>query len=521
MISVNNNILGNNFLKFIFFTFPFLLISGPFLPDLFVVFISLYFVVYFFFRNFLLFRNNLIFFFLIFYLYINISSYFAYLPSVSFQTSVPYIRFILFAVFTAYLLKNILDLKKIIFYSFLISYVLLFVDALIQISTGQNILGYPIVNARVASLFRDKLIMGSYVARTLPILIAISYLENLKHGNFIRTFCIILAGTLVYLSAERISSFFYIMTVIVYLFLLPNKKQVFYYIGLSAFVFLILIFSKPSSLERIYKHTVNQMGVGYQFLFSERHEMHFLTAYRMFLDRKFLGHGIKSFRYLCDDPRYTVKEVIINNNKNFSPIDGYVYFLDSNISNDYTKVFLVQKSQNIEFEKKFKIFYDGLKNKDGHDFDEQIRAFELFVTNNAIVNFIVHNEIFNQKKTGSSIKKGDYIYSNSSITNGCNTHPHSSHLQILSELGLIGYLFLFCFLVYLSFLFMQHAISLVFKKKITPENESLYCVFVVLGIVQSLFPVIPSANIFNNWISCLLYFKIAFLFHYLYFYKKL
>ena len=519
-MGVNNNMLGDNFLKFVFFTFPFLLISGPFLPDLFVVFISVYFVVYFFvFKNFLLFRKNLIFFFLIFYLYINISSYFAYLPSVSFQTSIPYIRFILFAVFTAYLLKNILNLKKIIFYSFLISYCLLFVDAIIQISTGQNILGYPIVNSRAASLFRDKLIMGSYVARTLPILIAISYLENLKHGNFIRTFSIILAGILVYFSAERVSSFFYIMTVVVYLFLLPNKKQVFFYIGLAAFTFLILIFSKPSSLERLYKHTSSQVSGANHFLFSERHEMHFLTAYRMFLDRKFLGHGIKAFRHLCDDPRYTVKEIIINNNKKFSPIDGYVYFLNSEIINNYTRVFIVQKSQKIEFEEEFKI-YDEINHKDDH-YLKQTKRFHFFIINNAIVNFQVNNKILNQKKSGSSIKKGDYIYSNSDISNGCNTHPHSSHLQILSELGLIGYLFLFCFLVYLSFLFMRHAISIVFKKKITPENESLYCVFVVLGIVQSLFPVIPSANIFNNWISCLLYFKIAFLFHYLYFYKKL
>tara|TARA_B110000971_G_C19919552_1_gene458492 strand:+ start:21 stop:950 length:930 start_codon:yes stop_codon:yes gene_type:complete len=309
------------------------------------------------------------------------------------------------------------------------------------------------------------------------------------------------------------------MTVVVYLFLLPNKKQVFFYIGLAAFTFLILIFSKPSSLERLYKHTSSQVSGANQFLFSERHEMHFLTAYRMFLDRKFIGHGIKAFRNLCDDPRYTVKEIIINNNKKFSPIDGYVYFLNPDITNSPARVFIVQKSQKIEFEEEFKI-YDEINYKDDH-YLKQTKRFHFFIINNAIVNFNVYNKMFNQKKSGSSIKKGDYIYSNSDISNGCNTHPHSSHLQILSELGLIGYLFLFCFLVYLSFLFMRHAISIVFKKKITPENESLYCVFVVLGIVQSLFPVIPSANIFNNWISCLLYFKIAFLFHYLYFYKKL
>jgi hypothetical protein len=94
---------------------------------------------------------------------------------------------ILFSIFFAYILEKILNLKKIIFYSFLFSYIILFFDSLIQIKTGQNLLGYPIVNGRVASLFRDKLIMGSYVARTLPILLAICYLENFKYNNFLKT----------------------------------------------------------------------------------------------------------------------------------------------------------------------------------------------------------------------------------------------------------------------------------------------------------------------------------------------
>ena len=75
----------------------------------------------------------------------------------------------------------------ICFFSFLFSYLILFIDSVIQLKTGQNILGYPTVINRIASLFRDKLVMGSYVSRTLPVLIAISYLVNFKYANFLRS----------------------------------------------------------------------------------------------------------------------------------------------------------------------------------------------------------------------------------------------------------------------------------------------------------------------------------------------
>ncbi len=35
--------------------------------------------------------------------------------------------------------------------------------------------------------------------------------------------------------------------------------------------------------------------------------MHILTAYRMFLEKKFIGHGINSFRHLCDKEPYSTE----------------------------------------------------------------------------------------------------------------------------------------------------------------------------------------------------------------------
>jgi len=520
---ISNNNLNNLFLRIIFCIFPFLLISGSFFPDLFITLTALYFLTYCFFcLNFSFFKHKLVVFFLIFYFYININSYFAYLSSMSFQTTLPYIRMILFSIFFAYILEKILNLKKIIFYSFLFSYIILFFDSLIQIKTGQNLLGYPIVNGRVASLFRDKLIMGSYVARTLPILLAICYLENFKYNNFLKIFCIIIAGALVFFSAERVSLFYYIATVIVYLVLLPNKKKIIFNFSLVFFFFLILIFFKPSSTDRLYKHTLAQINQNNKYLFSERHEMHFLTAYEMFLDKKFLGHGIKSFRYLCDNPRYTVKEIIIDNNKKFSPIDGYVYFVntDAGKEKNYYVIFLTE-FQKQEFEK----IVDSIRNiqTDKSNFMLDENKFKLFLVNNSIFyNELIYKVLYQKVKSASLVKQGDYIYSYAEYENGCNTHPHSLHLQILSELGILGYIFLFSFFIYLIILFMKNLINLNFnKKKNVPKNKSLYCVFIVLALILSLFPVLPSGNIFNNWILSMFYFKLAFLLHYLYFYKKL
>jgi len=236
---------------------------------------------------------------------------------------------ILFSIFLAYLLLKVENLKKIIFYSFLFSYLILFIDSIIQLKTGQNIFGYPI-NAvgRVGSLFREKLVMGSYVSRTLPVLIAITYFINLKQVIFLRALLLFLAACLVFLSTERIAMFYFIMTFLLYIILMPNKKQAFLYVAALIILFLVLNSFKPSTYNRLVKQTQFQFNEKKGSFFSERHEMHFITAYRMFLEKKIFGHGIKSFRYLCNQEPYSTRDLLISNNRNYSPVDGYFYITE-------------------------------------------------------------------------------------------------------------------------------------------------------------------------------------------------
>ena len=91
---------SKKYYQWIIFLFPFLLISGPFLPDLIISLASIFFLIKVI-KNgeYYLLRNNIFYFLIAFYFYININSFFSYKPYISYETSIPYIRFILFAFF--------------------------------------------------------------------------------------------------------------------------------------------------------------------------------------------------------------------------------------------------------------------------------------------------------------------------------------------------------------------------------------------------------------------------------------
>jgi len=248
--------------------------------------------------------------------------------------------------------------------------------------------------------------------------------------------------------------------------------------------------------------------------------MHFITAYRMFLDKKFLGHGINSFRYLCDQFPYSTRDIIIKNNQNYAPTDGY-YYLKRNFINNKTFVYYILESQKLEFEKISKILEDAIILKDEYKIREGIKNFDLFKNKNLIISFPVDLQIVDSIKSSTKVNKGDYVFANNEFENGCNTHPHSSHLQILAELGLLGYIFLFSFFAYLIFLFFKNFMNIFFKTQKTSENNyNLYKIFILLALIQHLFPIIPSGNIFNNWLSVLFYFDLAFLLNFHYYNKK-
>jgi len=183
---INKFIFSNNFLNRILIVLISLIIitypSGPFLPDLFLVISVLIFF-------FVLIKkkltkyvfNHYTLFFFIFYLYIIINSFFAILPKVSLISSGFYFRFYLFSMVIWYLLDEEKKFKKIIFWVLLAIVLFVNIDTIWQYFNTKDLFGFESQQHRLSGPFDEELIVGSYLSKMVPLLIALNYLNKFKN----------------------------------------------------------------------------------------------------------------------------------------------------------------------------------------------------------------------------------------------------------------------------------------------------------------------------------------------------
>ena len=165
----------------------------------------------------------------------------------------------------------------------------------------------------------------------------------------------------------------------------------------------------PTAKERVIDTTLNQMNLSDNkkdereqqgiYIFSKEHTHHYITAYKMYLENKLLGVGVKNFRNFCDDEKYKI----------------------SNLS--------------------------------------------------------------------------------------CSSHPHNTYLQILSETGVIGFLFLIIVLI----LFCKYILKHLFLKLRGKHYFNDFEICILSGIAIYLWPIVPTGNVFNNWLNIALIINIPFL----------
>jgi len=91
----------------------------------------------------------------------------------------------------------------------------------------------------------------------------------------------------------------------------------------------------------------------------------------------------------------------------------------------------------------------------------------------------------------------------------CTTHPHNSYLQLLSETGLLGVLFIFLIFFMISkFFFIR--IFFTKKKRFDLNKYQLIKYISLLAIFINLWPLSPNGSFFNNWLSSIYYYSIRF-----------
>ena len=184
-------------------------------------------------------------------------------------------------------------------------------------------------------------------------------------------------------------------------------------ITLFSSILLLVIISlfNPIAKERVIDQTINDMNLEFNFdnqnktkedgiyIFSKQHTHHYITAYKMFLENKIFGVGVKNFRRFCNDPKFKESEL------------------------------------------------------------------------------------------------------------SCATHPHNTYIQILTETGIIGFVFLITVFLFFCKNILVHLV-LKFKKK---YYFSDFEICILSGVLIYLWPIIPTGNVFNNWLNIMMILNLPFL----------
>jgi O-antigen ligase len=167
----------------------------------------------------------------------------------------------------------------------------------------------------VTSFFGDEKILGSYLSKMWPIFFGLSILINKQNKRFtyLLVLIFILSESLIFLSGER-AAFFFINLSTVFILIFSKNLFKLRLISFLASVLLLIIISNfyPIAKQRIIDLSLEQINLVDRsikknkeiYIFSKEHTMIYKAAYKIFLDNKLLGVGVKNFRTICKKEKY-------------------------------------------------------------------------------------------------------------------------------------------------------------------------------------------------------------------------
>ncbi len=91
----------------------------------------------------------------------------------------------------------------------------------------------------------------------------------------------------------------------------------------------------------------------------------------------------------------------------------------------------------------------------------------------------------------------------------CETHPHQTYIELLSEAGIFAFLMVAMIFIFLCYISIKHFIFKFIKDKKGIVNDFEVCL--LSAFIISLWPFSPSGSFFNNWMSIVYYFPVGLL----------
>lgn len=299
---------------------PFCLITGPFLSDLLLSFVALYF---FFFTKNIQYPNIIKVFLKIFFLFffiVLISSFLAEDKILSLTNSIFYFRFCLFSVCFYFILSLNKSILNKIFYVLLFCYLILIIDGLYQFYFKVNILGFTLDaqshGRRVSSFFGDELVYGSYLARFSPLFFGLVFyiFKNTSNNHILIIIFVILLEIAVFISGERTAFLLFNIIIFLMLILLNGYKKIRLSVSIliPILMILLLLIDSPAKYRIVNKTFIDlkPKDYGSEFvIINKQYHEHYLSSYSIFTDNKFFGVGPKNFRVVCKEEKYNFSKL--------------------------------------------------------------------------------------------------------------------------------------------------------------------------------------------------------------------
>ena len=300
------------FSVFLLCALPVTLLTGPFLSDLSLSLIGLFFLLYSL-KNRLwnYYKNIFVILFSLFYFWLIIRSLFSLEIIYSLEGTLFYFRYLFFSLGVFYLFNSMPDLAKKLGLSIFITLLLVGADGYFQWITGFNIFGWTAAGRtdRLASFFGDELILGGYLARLTPVglgLLVYAY-KPTKIKITLGLFFLIYIDVLIFGSGER-AAFFFITLFSFLLIFLSNNYKIYRLVTflISSIIITSVTLLVPASNLKV-KETLSQATTNTVVPYapySPLHEEHYIVAFKIFKDNPVFGQAPNMFDILCLEKKY-------------------------------------------------------------------------------------------------------------------------------------------------------------------------------------------------------------------------
>ena len=317
-----------NILSYFLILLPVFMISGPFLSDLSVSILAI--ASFFYLKKKKFFNNHFFIIFIFFWILILSSTILSENKILAYKSSIFYFRFCFFSLFVWWLLEKDKKILEKIYFVLLFCFFILIFDSIFQNFNGSNIFNMKVVlKDRISSLFGDELIMGSYLMRFFPLLVALSFYfyKKKKHEKFLlhSIIFVILIQITIFISGERTSFVMFNFSILLFLVFLNDFIKIRFFI---LFIYLImislfLIVESPFK-KRIFDLTIKQTQIykhnSPSYIFSKQYHEHYLSAWKIFVDNKLFGIGPKNFRVTCNQSKYNFSELTCSTHPHNTPL---------------------------------------------------------------------------------------------------------------------------------------------------------------------------------------------------------